>query len=101
MNIDPLTGVIAVSPVVMMAALLCYSPPPADVHNIGPGLRRAVTHGTCRHQRAMPLADELVGADSAQAILWLIALPCTPLAIALTAAASGTAIATRLYRTWR
>jgi len=37
MNIDPLTGVIAVFLVVMMAALLCYSPPPADVHNIGPG----------------------------------------------------------------
>jgi len=37
MNIDPLTGVIAVSLVVMMAALLCYSPPPPDVHNIGPG----------------------------------------------------------------
>jgi len=37
MNIDPLTGVIAVFLVMMMAVLLSYSPPPADIHNIGPG----------------------------------------------------------------
>jgi hypothetical protein len=37
MNIDPLTGVIAVSLAVVIVALLCYSPPPADIHDIGPG----------------------------------------------------------------
>jgi hypothetical protein len=37
MNIDPLTGVITVSVAVVIVALLCYSPPPADIHNIGPG----------------------------------------------------------------
>jgi hypothetical protein len=37
MNIDPLTGVIAVSVAVVIVALLCYSPPPTDIHNIGPG----------------------------------------------------------------
>jgi hypothetical protein len=37
MNIDPLTGVIAVSVAVVIVALLCYSPPPADIHNIGTG----------------------------------------------------------------
>jgi hypothetical protein len=37
MNIDPLTGVIAVSVAVVIVALLCYSPPPADIHDIGPG----------------------------------------------------------------
>jgi hypothetical protein len=37
MNIDPLTGVIAVSVAVVIVALFCYSPPPTDIHNIGPG----------------------------------------------------------------
>jgi hypothetical protein len=39
MNIDPLTGVIAVSVAVavVIVALLCYSPPPADIDDIGPG----------------------------------------------------------------
>jgi hypothetical protein len=37
MNIDPLTGVIAVSLAVVIVTLLCYSPPPTDIHNIGPG----------------------------------------------------------------
>jgi hypothetical protein len=37
MNIDLLTGVIAVSLAVVIVALLCYSPPPADIHDIGPG----------------------------------------------------------------
>ena len=37
MNIDPLTGVIAVSVVVVIVALLRYSPPPAGIHDIGPG----------------------------------------------------------------
>jgi hypothetical protein len=37
MNIDPLTGVIAVCVAVVIVTLLCYSCPPADIHNIGPG----------------------------------------------------------------
>jgi hypothetical protein len=37
MNIDPLTGVIAVSVAVVIVTLLCYLPPPADIHNTGPG----------------------------------------------------------------
>ena len=38
MNIDPLTGVIAVSVAVVIVTLLfCYAPPPADINNIGPG----------------------------------------------------------------
>jgi hypothetical protein len=37
MNIDPLTGVIAVSVAVVIVTLFCYSPPPTDIHNIGPG----------------------------------------------------------------
>jgi hypothetical protein len=37
MNIDPSTGVIAVSVAVVIVALFSYSPPPADIHNIGPG----------------------------------------------------------------
>jgi hypothetical protein len=37
MNIDPSTGVIAMSVAVVIVALFCYSPPPADIDNIGPG----------------------------------------------------------------
>jgi hypothetical protein len=36
-NIDPLTGVIAVCVAVVIVALLCYSPPPTDIHDTGLG----------------------------------------------------------------
>jgi hypothetical protein len=37
MNIDPLTGLIALSVAVVIVALLCYSPPPTDIHDTGSG----------------------------------------------------------------